>query len=128
MHYICLVFEKNPVDSLATFDSFGEAFKTRGPSGEGEYVNPDGEFDKTGLEMRHLFPALGSQRLSASRFGIDRKKTFNPSDCLISAMVIDRSLVSSDDFPSRKEWISEVIMLLDNKHEEAICTAVNCHC
>ena len=152
MHYTCLVVGENPEESLAPFDSFGEAYKTRGPSGEEEYVNPNGKFDwinfvsekaralwlkkiikylyivKTGLEMRHPFPMPGSQCLSASRDDIDWKKTLDTSDCLISAMVIDGRFISGDDFPNWKEWINELFMLLDKENEEAICSAINCHC
>ena len=152
MHYTCLIVGDNPEELLEPFDSFGEAYKTRGPSGEDEYVNPNGKFDwtnfvskearvlwlknsikhtfnvKTGLEIPHLFPTPGSQCLSASRVDINWEKTLDTSDCSISALVIDGRFISCDDFPSRKEWTNEVIMLLDKENEEAICTAVDCHC
>ena len=152
MHYTCLVVGNNPDELLEPFDYFGENYKIRGQSGEDEYVNPNGRFDwvnfvseeanvlwlkdsiryvfnvKTCVEKSHLFPVPNTQCLSASRVDIDWEKTLDTSDCPISALVINGKFISCDDFSSRKEWTNEVIMLLDKENEEAICTAVDCHC
>lgn len=152
MHYTCLVIGNNPEELLEPFDSFGEAYKTRGPSGEDEYVNPNGKFDwinfvskeanilwlkdsikhtfnvKSGIEKTRLFPLPSTQCLSASRIDIDWEKTLNSSNCPISALVINGEFISCADFPSKEEWKSKINMLLCKEKEETICTAVDCHC